>query len=93
MRVFWANLVLVLQDPSVASSPLEKRIAFLQSKNLTQEEIDLAISRAGEETVQTTTTTTTTAGYAHQQQPIYRPTAPQLSYGPPQYGQWQPPPE
>jgi peroxin-14 len=37
----------VLQDPSVASSPLEKRIAFLQSKNLTKEEIDTALLRAG----------------------------------------------
>ena len=39
---------LVLQDPGVSSSPLEKRIGFLQSKNLTQEEIDTALARAGE---------------------------------------------
>lgn len=89
-----ANPTSVLQDPSVASSPLEKRVAFLQSKNLTQEEIDIAIARAGEESVQTTTTTTATpVGYAQQQQPIYRPTAPQPGYGPGPYGQWQPPPE
>ncbi|KAL8634461.1 MAG: hypothetical protein Q9228_007944, partial [Teloschistes exilis] len=37
-----------LQDPSVISAPLDKRIAFLQSKNLTQEEIDIALARAGD---------------------------------------------
>ncbi|KAI5309021.1 peroxisomal membrane protein pex14 [Ascosphaera atra] len=36
----------VLQDPSVASAPLEKKIAFMQSKNLTQEEIDVSLARA-----------------------------------------------
>lgn len=83
---------IVLQDPSVASSPVEKRVAFLQSKNLTQEEIDIAIARAGDGTVQTTTTTTAPAGYG-QQQPVYRPTNPPPGYGYPPYGQWQPPPE
>ena len=36
----------VLQDPSVANAPLEKRISFLQSKNLTQEEVDVSLARA-----------------------------------------------
>ncbi|KAL2113156.1 hypothetical protein VUR80DRAFT_10023 [Thermomyces stellatus] len=36
-----------LQDPSVASSPIENRISFLREKNLTQEEIDAALARAG----------------------------------------------
>ncbi|KAH7179405.1 peroxisomal membrane anchor protein conserved region-domain-containing protein [Fusarium flagelliforme] len=36
-----------LQDPSVASSSVESRISFLRSKNLTQEEIDAALSRTG----------------------------------------------
>ena len=40
-------MIEVLQDPSVSGSPLENRIAFLQSKNLTQEEIDVALARAG----------------------------------------------
>jgi peroxin-14 len=83
----------VLQDPSVASSPVEKRVAFLQSKNLTQEEIDIAIARAGDGTVQTTTTTTAPVGYGPQQSPNYRSTAPPPGYGYPPYGQWQPPPE
>ncbi|KAL6923177.1 hypothetical protein FSST1_000451 [Fusarium sambucinum] len=37
----------ILQDPSVASSSVESRISFLRSKNLTQEEIDVALSRTG----------------------------------------------
>ncbi|KAK6538779.1 peroxisomal membrane protein pex14 [Orbilia ellipsospora] len=36
-----------LQDPSVATSSLDKRIAFLQSKNLTPEEIAAALQRTG----------------------------------------------
>ncbi|KAH8808432.1 peroxisomal membrane anchor protein conserved region-domain-containing protein [Xylogone sp. PMI_703] len=42
-------LVTLLQDPSVSSSPIESRIAFLQSKNLTQEEIDAALARTSGE--------------------------------------------
>ncbi|KAK5193315.1 peroxisomal membrane protein pex14 [Exophiala xenobiotica] len=40
------SAVTFLQDPSVASAALEKRIEFLKSKNLTQEEIDLSLARA-----------------------------------------------
>ncbi|KZM21956.1 peroxisomal membrane protein pex14 [Ascochyta rabiei] len=43
------SAVSFLQDPSVASAPLEKRIAFLQSKNLTQEEVDVSLARAASE--------------------------------------------
>ncbi|KAL8923989.1 MAG: hypothetical protein Q9208_004273 [Pyrenodesmia sp. 3 TL-2023] len=43
-----SSAVSFLQDPSVSGSPLDKRIAFLQSKNLTQEEIDVALARAGD---------------------------------------------
>ncbi|KAL1971208.1 hypothetical protein VTN77DRAFT_160 [Rasamsonia byssochlamydoides] len=92
-----SSAVAFLQDPSVSSSPLEKRIAFLQSKNLTQEEIDLALARAGEETAPSSPTTTPPSGYTTQQPPAYRPTAPSpapgYGYPPPPYGQWQPPPE
>jgi len=87
------DAIIVLQDPSVASSPLEKRVAFLQSKNLTQEEIDIALARAGDGTVQTTTTTTAPVGYSQQQPPAYRSAAPPSGYGYPPYGQWQPHPE
>ncbi|RAL58588.1 hypothetical protein DID88_003948 [Monilinia fructigena] len=44
-----ASAVTFLQDPSVSASPLENRIAFLQSKNLTQEEVDVALGRASGE--------------------------------------------
>ncbi|KAJ9269808.1 peroxisomal membrane anchor protein conserved region-domain-containing protein [Paecilomyces variotii] len=84
-----SSAVTFLQDPSVASSPLEKRIAFLQSKNLTQEEIDLALARAGEDTASAVAPASTSQGYAPSQA-VYRP--PPQGYGYPPYGQWQPPP-
>jgi hypothetical protein len=47
---FGSNITLildkVLQDPSVAAATVDQKISFLQSKNLTQEEIDLSLSRA-----------------------------------------------
>ncbi|KAL9078548.1 MAG: hypothetical protein Q9157_002539 [Trypethelium eluteriae] len=81
----------VLQDPSVASAPLEKRIAFLQSKNLTQEEIDLSLARASEDASQSNTATppsSTNSPYSYSHQPM-RPPPP---YGPYQAGYWPPPP-
>ncbi|CAM1506514.1 Fc.00g061550.m01.CDS01 [Cosmosporella sp. VM-42] len=42
-----ASAAQFLQDPSVASSSVENRVTFLRSKNLTQEEIDVALARAG----------------------------------------------
>ncbi|KAK5987778.1 Peroxin-14 [Cladobotryum mycophilum] len=36
-----------LQDPSVASSSVENKISFLRTKNLTQEEIGVALARSG----------------------------------------------
>lgn len=44
-----SSAVTFLRDPSVASSPVEKRIEFLKSKNLTQEEIDVSLARAAED--------------------------------------------
>ncbi|KAH6608807.1 hypothetical protein Trco_002153 [Trichoderma cornu-damae] len=37
----------VLQDPGVATSSIENKISFLRTKNLTQEEVDAALARAG----------------------------------------------
>jgi peroxin-14 len=88
-----SSAVTFLQDPSVASSPIEKRVAFLQSKNLTQEEIDLALSRAGEDpsaAASAVTTTSSSQGYTPQQA-AYRSSPPTQGYGYPPY-QWQPPP-
>ncbi|KAI9929155.1 hypothetical protein ASPWEDRAFT_169007 [Aspergillus wentii DTO 134E9] len=86
-----SSAVTFLQDPSVASSPVEKRIAFLQSKNLTQEEIDLALSRTGEDS--SAVAAPSSQGYSPPQQSVYRPPPPPAQgYGYPPYGQWQPPP-
>ncbi|KAJ5924815.1 hypothetical protein N7466_009002 [Penicillium verhagenii] len=91
-----ANYGIVLQDPSVASSPIEKRVAFLQSKNLTQEEVDLALSRVGEDPAAAAAATGAVASprAPSSQQLAYRPPpqAPQ-GFGYPPYNQWQPPPE
>lgn len=90
-----ANFETVLQDPSVASSPIEKRVAFLQSKNLTQEEVDLALSRVGEDPAAAAAAAGAASSPApSSQQLAYRPPpqAPQ-GYGYPPYNQWQPPPE
>lgn len=43
-----ASAVSFLQDPTVAAAALDKRIAFLQSKNLSQEEINTALARASD---------------------------------------------
>ncbi|KMU82869.1 hypothetical protein CIHG_00652 [Coccidioides immitis H538.4] len=87
---------LVLQDPSVSSAPLEKKIAFLQSKNLTKEEIDLAFSRAGEEKPPSSAGTNQTSGYVAQQPSVSRQAALNQGYAYGPAGQWQhlqPPPE
>ncbi|KAF2473286.1 uncharacterized protein BDR25DRAFT_302241 [Lindgomyces ingoldianus] len=86
------SAVSFLQDPSVASAPLEKRIAFLQSKNLTQEEIDLSLARAAEDPSHSSSQTpqaSTPSSYAYRQPP------PPPAYGayPPGYWQQPPPPE
>jgi peroxin-14 len=77
-------MIIVLQDPSVAGSPLENRIAFLQSKNLTQEEVDIALARAGGESAPANY-----SNYAPQQQVIRQP---QPGYGGYQQYPWQQPP-
>ncbi|KAJ5093991.1 Peroxisomal membrane anchor protein (Pex14) [Penicillium angulare] len=89
-----ASAVTFLQDPSVASSPIEKRVAFLQSKNLTQEEVDLALARVGEDPAAAAAATGASSPAPSSQQVAYRPPpqAPQ-GYGYPPYGQWQAPPE
>ncbi|KAI9786634.1 MAG: peroxisomal membrane protein pex14 [Geoglossum umbratile] len=93
------SAVTFLQDPGVSSSPLEKRIGFLQSKNLTQEEIDTALARAGEVASAFSTPGPATPptpgssnyGYPNQQavrQPVDARSSYQGGYWPP-----QPPPE
>ncbi|KAL1890551.1 peroxisomal membrane protein pex14 [Sporothrix stenoceras] len=85
-----------LQDPSVASSPPENRVAFLKAKNLTPEEITAALARAGFDNsgnagpLSYGTSPQPSGPPQQQQQPFYG-----QPYGQPQgyppYG-WQPPP-
>lgn len=79
-----SGAVTFLRDPSVASSPLEKRLEFLKSKNLTQEEIDLALSQAG---AAPSTPANNQPYYPPPQQ--YQQAPP--GYYPPPYGQQWPP--
>ncbi|KAI9771694.1 MAG: peroxisomal membrane protein pex14 [Geoglossum simile] len=93
------SAVTFLQDPGVSSSPLEKRIGFLQSKNLTQEEIDTALARAGESSSPFSTSSTATpptpgsSSYGYSNQQVAR--QPADIRGGYQGGYWppQPPPE
>jgi peroxin-14 len=86
------SAVTFLQDPSTGNAPLEKRIQFLQSKNLTQEEIDLALARAGDDQQLNPQNTPyySPAQQPQQQQNLYRRPPPQYGYNP--YMEWQPPP-
>lgn len=79
----------VLQDPSVASAPLEKRIAFLQSKNLTQEEVDISLARAAEDHSLGAVSPQSSTPPSN----VYRsPPAARAYGGPPAQGYWQSPP-
>ncbi|KAF2226263.1 peroxisomal membrane anchor protein conserved region-domain-containing protein [Elsinoe ampelina] len=80
---------LVLQDPSVASAPLEQRIAFLKSKNLTQEEIDVSLQRVGSESVAPSSPSQGTQGYNYPPQQYRQGGG---GYGNYPNGYWQPPP-
>lgn len=87
-----ANHRLVLQDPSVANAPVENRIAFLQSKNLTQEEIDVSLARAAEDAGHPSPAPQGAPPSNH----AYRPQGSPPAYGnypPPGYWQQPPPPE
>ncbi|KAA8646137.1 hypothetical protein EYZ11_001525 [Aspergillus tanneri] len=89
-----SSAVTFLQDPAVSSSPLEKKVAFLQSKNLTKEEIDIALARAGEDPSAAAAAVSTSSSSGYQSQPVYRPPPPPpQGYAYPPYDQWQPPPE
>ena len=73
--------VAVLHDPSVSSSTVENRVSFLRSKNLTQEEIDVALQRAGGNPPPTSTPAY--PGPSGPPQPYYQQFSPHA---------WQPPP-
>ena len=77
----------VLQDPNVTSSPVENKLSFLRSKNLTQEEIDVSLTRVGiAPSSQTAAAPSQVVAAPVQQQPYYNSYPPTTSHG------WQPPP-
>ncbi|KAL8734278.1 MAG: hypothetical protein Q9181_003245 [Wetmoreana brouardii] len=89
------HTLIVLQDPSVVVSPLDKRVAFLQSKNLTQEEIDVALARAGDSPSQTSSNPPPpppphSYGYPNQQM-TRQPNGYGYGYGPYPSGPWAQP--
>ena len=51
------NAVEFLSHPSVASAPVDKRLAFLKRKGLNSAEIDVAVARAGTTAVTATSNT------------------------------------
>ncbi|KAK5464683.1 peroxisomal membrane protein pex14 [Exophiala xenobiotica] len=93
------SAVTFLQDPSVASAALEKRIEFLKSKNLTQEEIDLSLARASGDPTSSLTSSQNAPFYPPAQQgPVRGPPSQRYPYPYNPYGdQYQfppaPPPE
>ncbi|KAL8914897.1 MAG: hypothetical protein Q9171_000524 [Xanthocarpia ochracea] len=83
-----SSAVCVLQDPSVINSSLDKRIAFLRSKNLTQEEIDVALTRAGDSSPETTAPPPPQSyGYPNQQM-MRQPNGYGYGYGPHPSNPW-----
>ena len=88
------SAIAFLQDPSFVSAPLEKRIDFLRSKNLTQEEIDIALAKAAENSRQPSTTQDapylSSSQYAYPQSHIPGWGLGQNAYGP--YRAWPGPP-
>lgn len=67
---------------------MANRVSFLRTKNLTQEEIDAALSRVGVQQQQPAGPVATAAGSPV---PATQPQYYQQAY-PPQYAAWQPPP-
>ncbi|KAI8360516.1 peroxisomal membrane anchor protein conserved region-domain-containing protein [Mortierella sp. GBAus27b] len=68
-----ASAVKFLQDPKVQSSPLGKKVAFLESKGLTSQEIEEALARANGTTAGTAVATTAAATTAVPGQPMMVP--------------------
>ncbi|WVQ95364.1 hypothetical protein IAU59_002461 [Kwoniella sp. CBS 9459] len=73
------NAVLFLNDPSVTSKPLASRIQFLESKGLTDSEIQQALSQAAQ-------TSSSTAHASAQSQLSYGDVPERPAYAAPRYG-------
>ncbi|KAK4134880.1 hypothetical protein BT67DRAFT_420318 [Trichocladium antarcticum] len=83
-----ASAAKFLLDPSVASSSVDKKVAFLQAKNLTPEEINAALARVSSEPTAVQTYNQAAPSAVAQPPPYYGQYPPQY----PPYG-WQPPPQ
>lgn len=86
-----SSAVTFLQDPSVATAPVEKRIEFLKSKNLTQEEIDISLARAANDSSQVAPPPNSQY-YPPPQQQWRGPPSQAYPYPYNPYGEWQAPP-
>lgn len=70
-----------LRDPNVSTSPLNKKIEFLESKGLNQEEIEEALKRASG-SASTSSTSVSSPSYSHQAVPNMAHPPPPLDYYP-----------
>jgi len=91
-----ASAITFLRDPSVSVSPIDKRKAFLKSKNLTDEEVEIALLRAGDDQIGAVDAAQYgSTGYPYSQQPNIRQPPPPptpYGYGPYPAGPWAQPP-
>lgn len=83
-----ASAVSFLRDPTVAAAALDKRIAFLQSKNLSQEEINIALARASDTPDTAVAVAPPQAQLGSPGQQMRQPLGYGYEYGPYQGGPW-----
>ena len=76
------SAVSFLADPKVQSSPISQRISFLESKGLTQQEIDLAMGQVGRAVAGPMGSTSAQGPYMqpYPMMPAYPPTKPQRDW-------------
>ncbi|KAI5954361.1 PEX14 [Candida jiufengensis] len=70
------SAVTFLKDPNVASSPLTKKIEFLESKGLNQQEIEEALKRVNEPSTTTASSSSTSTSTPTQSQYSSQPSLP-----------------
>ena len=83
-----ASAVSFLRDPTVAAAALDKRIAFLQSKNLSQEEINTALARVSDTSHTSVVVASPQAHHASPGQQMGQPLGYGYEFGPYQGGPW-----
>ena len=83
-----ASAVSFLRDPTVAAAALDRRIAFLQSKNLSQEEINTALARASDTLHASVAVASPQAHHASPGQQMRQPLGYGYEVGPYQGGPW-----